>query len=141
MGLLATIFGGGVAEPIKAVGNIIDNVFTSKDEVLTHEEVLLRIAQRPGLVNQEINKVEAQHRSRFVAGWRPFIGWVCGSALAYNYLLPSEERYRPYWMEYVVVIFLITLGLTIFKLVSERFAIMEDHRDYKHGHSSGDRLK
>ncbi len=87
MGLLATIFGGGVAEPIKAVGNIIDNVFTSKDEVLTHEEVLLRIAQRPGLVNQEINKVEAQHRSRFVAGWRPFIGWVCGSALAYNYLL------------------------------------------------------
>ena len=28
-----------------------------------------------------INKVEAAHRSMFVAGWRPFIGWTCGVAL------------------------------------------------------------
>lgn len=36
---------------------------------------------------QEINKVEAANSSVFVAGWRPFIGWVCGSAFAYGYLL------------------------------------------------------
>ena len=35
----------------------------------------------------EINKIEAQHRTIFVAGWRPFIGWVCGVALAYNFVL------------------------------------------------------
>jgi hypothetical protein len=35
----------------------------------------------------EINKVEAQHRTIFVAGWRPFIGWVCGIALAYNFII------------------------------------------------------
>ena len=35
----------------------------------------------------EINKIEAQHRTIFVAGWRPFIGWVCGFALAYNFVL------------------------------------------------------
>ena len=35
----------------------------------------------------EINKVEAAHKSLFVAGWRPFIGWVCGSGLAYNVLI------------------------------------------------------
>lgn len=35
----------------------------------------------------EINKAEAQHSSVFVAGWRPFIGWVCGLALAYEYLM------------------------------------------------------
>lgn len=34
-----------------------------------------------------INKQEASHRSVFVAGWRPFIGWTCGIALAYNYVL------------------------------------------------------
>lgn len=34
----------------------------------------------------EINKAEAGHSSIFVAGWRPFIGWVCGSALVYNYI-------------------------------------------------------
>lgn len=35
----------------------------------------------------EVNKVEAQHSNLFVAGWRPFIGWVCGSALAYQFIL------------------------------------------------------
>lgn len=35
----------------------------------------------------EINKTEAAHRSLFVAGWRPFIGWVCGIAFAYHYIL------------------------------------------------------
>ena len=34
-----------------------------------------------------LNKVEAAHRSVFVAGWRPFIGWVCGLALGYVWLL------------------------------------------------------
>jgi|TARA_R110002020_G_scaffold524_6_gene2644 hypothetical protein len=34
-----------------------------------------------------INKQEAAHRSVFVAGWRPFIGWTCGVALAYTYVL------------------------------------------------------
>ena len=31
----------------------------------------------------EINKVEAKHKSIFVSGWRPFVGWVCGFGLAY----------------------------------------------------------
>ena len=40
------------------------------------------------LVGQlEINKVEAAHKSLFVSGWRPFIGWVCGVGLLYNVLI------------------------------------------------------
>ena len=35
----------------------------------------------------KINEIEAQHRTVFVAGWRPFIGWVCGIALAYNFVI------------------------------------------------------
>ncbi len=35
----------------------------------------------------ELNKAEAQHRSIFVAGARPFILWVCGVTLAYHYVL------------------------------------------------------
>lgn len=35
----------------------------------------------------EINKAEAQHRSLFVAGWRPGIGWICGIALGWNFIL------------------------------------------------------
>lgn len=33
-----------------------------------------------------VNQAEAQNASIFVAGWRPFIGWVCGGALAYQYV-------------------------------------------------------
>ena len=38
------------------------------------------------LAQLDINKTEAAHRSIFVAGWRPFIGWSCGVALAWNYI-------------------------------------------------------
>lgn len=40
------------------------------------------------LVGQmEVNKTEAAHKSLFVAGWRPFIGWMCGLGLGYNVIL------------------------------------------------------
>jgi len=34
----------------------------------------------------DTNKVEATNPSVFVSGWRPFIGWVCGSACAWNWI-------------------------------------------------------
>ena len=34
----------------------------------------------------EINKEEAKSPSMFVSGWRPFIGWVCGAACAWNWI-------------------------------------------------------
>ena len=39
------------------------------------------------MAQMDVNKTEAQHKSIFVAGWRPFIGWISGSALAYNYIV------------------------------------------------------
>ncbi|MGH8899503.1 MAG: 3TM-type holin [Egibacteraceae bacterium] len=33
-----------------------------------------------------VNAEEAKHESVFVAGWRPFIGWVCGASLAWNFV-------------------------------------------------------
>ena len=35
----------------------------------------------------EVNKAEAAHADIFVSGWRPFIGWVCGGAFAWNYII------------------------------------------------------
>ncbi|MEJ2792312.1 3TM-type holin [Iodobacter sp. LRB] len=34
----------------------------------------------------EVNKQEAASNSVFIAGWRPFIGWVCGSAFAWSFV-------------------------------------------------------
>lgn len=90
MGVINKIFSGGgkaLATPVEAVGNVVDKLFTSEDEKLSHKEVMERLLQRPGEVQAEINKLEAQHRSRFVAGWRPACGWVCAIAFAYNFVL------------------------------------------------------
>lgn len=49
----------------------------------------LELAKMQEAVNTgqiEINKIEAAHKSLFVAGWRPFIGWVCGFAIAYAFV-------------------------------------------------------
>lgn len=56
-----------------------------KLEELKQEGDLARLdAQVKLLLGQlEINMQEAKHKSVFVAGWRPFIGWVGGFSLAY----------------------------------------------------------
>lgn len=35
----------------------------------------------------EINKAEAYQQDVFRGGWRPFIGWTCGSAFAFNFVV------------------------------------------------------
>ena len=35
----------------------------------------------------KVNVEEAKSASMFVAGWRPFVGWVCGIAMAYSFIL------------------------------------------------------
>ena len=87
MGLLSKFVGGAASEPLKVLGDVADNLFTSDDERLTHAEVMERIKNEPRLGQIVTNQLEAQHRTIFVAGWRPFIGWVCGLGLANHFIL------------------------------------------------------
>ena len=87
MGILGKLLGGSVAQPIEAVGNVLDKLFTSDDERLDKKLLLERLAQEPKIAQVELNKVEAQHRSVFVAGARPFIMWVCGFGLLFAFLV------------------------------------------------------
>ena len=38
-------------------------------------------------VQSKVNEIEAAHSSVFVSGWRPFVGWTCGVAFAYHYVV------------------------------------------------------
>ena len=40
----------------------------------------------------EVNKAEAASTSIFVSGWRPFVGWICGFALAYVAIIEPFAR-------------------------------------------------
>lgn len=87
MSWLDKLVGGSVAEPVEAVGNALDKLFTSDDERLTHQEILTRLQQKPAELQVELNKIEAGHRSIFVAGWRPALGWVCAVGFAFPFLI------------------------------------------------------
>ncbi len=39
------------------------------------------------LAQLQVNAMEAQHQSIFVAGWRPFVGWICGLAFAFSTMI------------------------------------------------------
>ena len=78
---------GDVTSPIKALGSVFDQIFTSDEERIKAQAILRKVEQYPAILQAEINKVEAAHRSVFVAGWRPFIGWVCGLGLGYVWVL------------------------------------------------------
>ena len=90
-----SIFTGGgktIAEPVEAIGNVFDKLFTSDEEREQAKFVLEKLRQRPAELQVELNKVEAQHRSVFVAGWRPAIGWVCAAGLAFTFVInPAIE--------------------------------------------------
>ena len=91
MGILSSLFGGGgassIAQPIEAIGNIIDSVFTSDEERAQGELLKQRLAMKPALMQAEINKVQAGHRSTFVAGARPFLMWVCGLGFLFAFVI------------------------------------------------------
>ncbi len=60
--------GDAIAKPIDAVGNALDKILTSKEEKAAGDAVMEKLKQNPAELQVEINKLEAQHRSVFVAG-------------------------------------------------------------------------
>lgn len=74
----------GLAGPLF---NLVDKLFTSDEERAEAKREILEMDQRGELAQIGLNTIEAKHESIFVAGWRPFIGWVCGIALGYNYVI------------------------------------------------------
>ena len=76
---------------IDPVSDILDKFIEDKDKkaVLAHEIATMseRHAQELALAQIEVNKAEAGSSSVFKGGWRPFVGWVCGVALAYHFIL------------------------------------------------------
>ena len=85
-----------VASLIGPVTGLLDKFVEDKDQknALAHEIATLaqKQAHESALGQLEVNKVEAAHKSLFVAGWRPFVGWVAGIGLAYNVIISQILR-------------------------------------------------
>ena len=77
-----------VAESIVGVaGKVLNKFVADKDLKVKLEHELKTAFHAANLAQIDLNKQEAAHQSMFVAGWRPFVGWTCGIALAYHFLI------------------------------------------------------
>ena len=76
---------------IAPITGLLDKFVEDKDQknALAHELATMadRHAQELAKGQLEVNKAEAASGSIFKGGWRPFIGWVCGVAFAYHFIL------------------------------------------------------
>ena len=86
---------------IQPVGDILDKVIPDQDlkRKLSHEIATMseKHAQQLALAQIEVNAAEAASGSLFKGGWRPCIGWICGIAFGYHFVLQP------------VIIFVVTL--------------------------------
>jgi len=87
-----------IAALIPMLGNMFDRIFPNPKDANDAKLEVMRMAQagdmaqlnadlQLALGQMEVNKVEAASQSMFVAGWRSFIGWVCGAAFAFKFIL------------------------------------------------------
>ena len=81
--VLGKLFGG---KTIEAVGNIVDELYTSEEERQQAKLAIQKVEAKLKEKQLDINKAEATHRSIFVSGWRPFLGWISGLSIGYVYL-------------------------------------------------------
>lgn len=82
-------------DPVSALldigGKVIDRVWPDPAQANAAKLELMKLQQSGELAQiagqLEINKIEAANPNLFVSGWRPFIGWICGTGLAYQFLV------------------------------------------------------
>lgn len=83
---------------IPLIGNLIDRILPDPKASAEAKLEVMRMAQAGDLAQLDadlklatgqidVNKVEAGSQSLFVAGWRPAIGWICGAAFAFKFIL------------------------------------------------------
>jgi len=88
---------GGSSGALKTISKVVDDLHTSDEERLDKKILMQRIQQKLAEKQLDVNAKEAGHRSIFVSGWRPFIGWCGGFALAFEFILsPGIEWYSKF---------------------------------------------
>ena len=87
----------GIGALADAASGIINHFFPDKTEEekgkLAAEMQEVMNAQNLTLAQIKVNEVEAASTSWFVAGWRPFVGWVGGCGLAYASIFEPFLRF------------------------------------------------
>ena len=97
LNLIGGLLGGGQGGALKTITKVVDELHTSEEEKLDKKILMQRIKQKLAEKQLDVNAKEASHRSVFVAGWRPAIGWCGALALFFSFILsPCIEWYAKF---------------------------------------------
>ena len=78
----------GLADPVAGlISEFIEDKDKAAELAFKVSTMAAEHAQAIALAQIAVNKAEAESPSMFKGGWRPFVGWVCGIALANNFIL------------------------------------------------------
>ncbi len=72
---------------LNVIAGIIDKVAGHVDKFTLDKEEKAQLIQEINKAQIEVNKIESGSSSLFKSGWRPFVGWTCGIALCYHFVL------------------------------------------------------
>lgn len=92
MNILGLIASGGISELMKGVGTLAKDIRSavtgeiSPERKAEIEQKLLELEFASQKAQTDINIEEAKHKSIFVAGWRPAIGWCGAVGLFYHFI-------------------------------------------------------
>ena len=104
---------GFLKELVTPVTGLVSEFIEDKDQAnkLAHEIAKLAEKQHHAevMAQVEVNKQEAAHKSLFVAGWRPAIGWICGLGMLSNFIIVPMTNFVLALVESPVVVPLIEL--------------------------------
>ena len=89
MSWLSRLLGSGT----KGIGSLAKDIREAIKGKELDPNKKLEIAGKLAEVQTKTNEAEATHRTVFVAGWRPFIGWVCGLGLLYAVFIEPLLRF------------------------------------------------
>jgi len=87
------LFDSALAEGVKLINKFIPDRDEQIKAQAEFEAALLAADTQLTIAQVEVNKVEAAHNNIFVSGWRPLIGWICGFALGYHFILQPLMAY------------------------------------------------
>lgn len=100
MPFLQNLLGNGVEGAAKGIGGLAVDIRQAIKGKEADPDKQLEQAVKLVELQTKINNTEAQSRNAFVASWRPFIGYVCGVALAYHYIIRDLLIFaHPEWAE------------------------------------------
>ena len=107
---------------IGPIADLLGKIIPDKDKAAALAAEIATLAEKQAheqiIAQLQVNLAEASNPSLFVSGWRPFIGWTCGAAMGFNYvvlpILSSAEligSIQPLDLDVMMPVLLGMLGL------------------------------